>query len=414
MKRPALGAAHATALALLLVAPLSARGDPELEQAERLVATLTAKFATGASHGAGILVGGRGGALYIVTANHVVRRGEEKARTVIVRLRIVPGVTLEGQVLDDYDEDLDVGVIVVEGIQGQAASLADVPFRSLGAPERLQRGDELHGIGNPQGGGLTTSLAPFRFRERHGSILRFEAPSLAVGYSGGGLFDRAASLVGMLTRDRPPDGEATSISAVIDKLKGWGYPISLAPTPAGAVAAPIARPPIPAHVADGEQWDFGVPPRHTLISSDRTGPTPTAIPGGRVITTAQLDEILHRHWQDPQEPLLVFDVSGPDGPPYTLPAAALLYGAELGGDFRDEVQRRLVELLDGLTGGNLDHPMVFFCASPRCWNSYNAALRAINLGYRRVYWYRGGLWAWREAGISTFPAAEAQVFDVVP
>lgn len=30
--------------------------------------------------------------------------------------------------------------------------------------------------------------------------------------------------------------------------------------------------------------------------------------------------------------------------------------------------------------------------------SYNAALRAINLGYRNVLWYRGGIEAWQAAG----------------
>jgi rhodanese-related sulfurtransferase len=30
--------------------------------------------------------------------------------------------------------------------------------------------------------------------------------------------------------------------------------------------------------------------------------------------------------------------------------------------------------------------------------SYNAALRAINLGYRNVLWYRGGVEAWKAGG----------------
>lgn len=29
--------------------------------------------------------------------------------------------------------------------------------------------------------------------------------------------------------------------------------------------------------------------------------------------------------------------------------------------------------------------------------SYNAALRAINMGFTQVYWYRGGVEAWRQA-----------------
>jgi len=41
--------------------------------------------------------------------------------------------------------------------------------------------------------------------------------------------------------------------------------------------------------------------------------------------------------------------------------------------------------------------MVFFCVDPECWLSYNAALRAIGLGYTGVMWYRGGIAAWRAA-----------------
>ena len=31
--------------------------------------------------------------------------------------------------------------------------------------------------------------------------------------------------------------------------------------------------------------------------------------------------------------------------------------------------------------------------------SYNASLRAINLGYTNVLWYRGGIEAWKQAGL---------------
>jgi hypothetical protein len=41
------------------------------------------------------------------------------------------------------------------------------------------------------------------------------------------------------------------------------------------------------------------------------------------------------------------------------------------------------------TNNNPQQPLVFFCACVECWESYNAALRALRLGYREVYWYRG-------------------------
>jgi rhodanese-related sulfurtransferase len=46
-----------------------------------------------------------------------------------------------------------------------------------------------------------------------------------------------------------------------------------------------------------------------------------------------------------------------------------------------------------------DAPVVFFCTGWDCWLSRNAALRAVELGYRSVYWYRGGFASWRAAGL---------------
>jgi rhodanese-related sulfurtransferase len=51
---------------------------------------------------------------------------------------------------------------------------------------------------------------------------------------------------------------------------------------------------------------------------------------------------------------------------------------------------------------------VFFCSGVRCWLSYNAALRAVRGGYANVYWYRGGIDAWRAAGLPTFTADNFQ------
>jgi PQQ-dependent catabolism-associated CXXCW motif protein len=44
-----------------------------------------------------------------------------------------------------------------------------------------------------------------------------------------------------------------------------------------------------------------------------------------------------------------------------------------------------------------DTPLVLYCLGWDCWLSYNAALSAMDLGYRNVYWYRGGTNAWGQA-----------------
>ncbi len=43
--------------------------------------------------------------------------------------------------------------------------------------------------------------------------------------------------------------------------------------------------------------------------------------------------------------------------------------------------------------------IVTYCQGVQCWGSYNAALRAVRLGYTNVHWYRGGMDAWRGAGL---------------
>jgi len=58
---------------------------------------------------------------------------------------------------------------------------------------------------------------------------------------------------------------------------------------------------------------------------------------------------------------------------------------------------RFSAALDKLTGGDKTQALVFFCLSSECWLSYNAILRARDLGYTNVAWYRGGTSAWSAA-----------------
>jgi rhodanese-related sulfurtransferase len=133
------------------------------------------------------------------------------------------------------------------------------------------------------------------------------------------------------------------------------------------------------------------------------GPTPASIPGGQVITTQGLLELA----QSGRVPFAVFDTLGGAE---TLPGAIPAAWASQPGSFNDQLQRQLVQALQQRTAGKKEMPLVFYCLSDQCWNSYNAALRAINAGYTNVLWYRGGITAWKAAGLPTQrgnPAAQA-------
>lgn len=147
--------------------------------------------------------------------------------------------------------------------------------------------------------------------------------------------------------------------------------------------------------ASGEGQDYGVAPQADLRPSDALhAPTPTAIPGGRVIDTRALAALL----RDPQAKALLFHVYGA---PEHLPGAIQATPAGQGGGFDDAVQKEFGAFLKQQTAGSAARPLVFYCQGTQCWMSYNAALRAIRMGYRNVFWYRGGLEAWSLAGLPT-------------
>ncbi|MBX3599350.1 MAG: hypothetical protein KF863_01910 [Rubrivivax sp.] len=178
------------------------------------------------------------------------------------------------------------------------------------------------------------------------------------------------------------------------------------PSPAAARPAPAAAPDGPAAAARPgapdalarleahERQDLGVAPPAALHAGQMHGPTPASLPGGRLVTTRELATLLRGGGA--QGGALVFDVLGGAE---QLPGALMAVPAHQPGSFDDAVQREFGRFLQQVTQGRQDRPLVFYCASTQCWMSYNAALRAVRLGYRQVLWYRGGIEAWKQAGL---------------
>jgi PQQ-dependent catabolism-associated CXXCW motif protein len=178
-------------------------------------------------------------------------------------------------------------------------------------------------------------------------------------------------------------------------------PVQLASVLSQAAAAAAdsvgysAPPPQPA-VIDGsaqERRDYGVPATSSL-HSQMEGPTPASIPGGRLITTKEVLALI----QSNSTPYLLLDALGGNA---TLRGAQLFSRGAAPGMLGDYIEKQMGQWLYQATGGNRNMALVIFCQSSHCWMSYNAALRAIDLGYRNVLWYRGGLEAWTQSGLPT-------------
>jgi PQQ-dependent catabolism-associated CXXCW motif protein len=174
--------------------------------------------------------------------------------------------------------------------------------------------------------------------------------------------------------------------------------------PAAAPVATFARTPDSPQVATrpsivyygSENIDFGVRPQNTLKRDVGTR-TPLTIPGAATVTTTELMDAM-KHGR----PMVLIDALR-DNHSQTIKGAVSLPYAGNYGTFHDQVQTRVAKAVGDLAQGRAGVPLIFFCEGVRCWESYNAVLRARAAGFGNISWYRGGLDAWKEAGFPLQP-----------
>jgi S1-C subfamily serine protease len=136
--------------------------------------------------GAGIIFGTGPDRLYIVTANHVVRRGSDEAKNLRVKLKWLPGESSMAQLLEHSDSNLDIAVLAVAGISQISITTNTVPFDLLGDAGSLKRGDPAHTIGYPSGRAWDMPVTADSVKTVSGEAIQFESPYLYPGNSGGG------------------------------------------------------------------------------------------------------------------------------------------------------------------------------------------------------------------------------------
>ena len=210
------------------VVPAGSQDPQKAEEAVKpLIVMITSQFADEVKDsGAGIIFGKGSDRLYIATANHVVRKGKQEARTVQVEFKWLPGEAIEAKLLSDVDPDLDLAVLNVENVNN--LHIPDVlRFDQLGDPSSLKPGDAVYLIGNPQGQSWRISVTPDNVLEKPGNLISFETTHIAPGHSGGALLSEKYEVVGMIKTTVSSDGVAVNIQNVLDSLTKWGYPVNL-------------------------------------------------------------------------------------------------------------------------------------------------------------------------------------------
>ena len=130
-------------------------------------------------------------------------------------------------------------------------------------------------------------------------------------------------------------------------------------------------------------------------SSQLKGMTPRNLEGIKRLDTAQLVNAMTQ-----TAPPVLIDV-GYGGP--MIPGAMNLIGAGLmyadtktEADYAERFRKMMLA-----AAPDMKQPVVFYCVSSEYWLSVNAAMRAREVGYTQVAWYRGGIAAWALAGLPT-------------
>jgi len=131
---------------------------------------------------------------------------------------------------------------------------------------------------------------------------------------------------------------------------------------------------------------------------------PATLNGATVIDTARAYEIWRAgralfvdalpHAPKPEG--LPKDAVWRERPRYDIPGSIWLPDTGYG-EIAEPTRRYFEYSLARATGGDKKKPLVFYCLAD-CWMSWNAAKRAMALGYGDVSWYPEGSDGWAEAG----------------
>lgn len=199
--------------------------NENIEEATKLIVMVEGKLASTPTFGAGIIFGWENNALYIATADHVVRRGEEEANDLIVKLKSQPNKFFKAVLLGHFNRDLDLAVLRIESLQEQGINVSSLDMRVLSQPGSSDRGDAVFPVGNPNGVPWGIPVIPDRIAQIVGDGIVFQSVFISNGHSGGGLVDDGGVLTGMIIKDSPPFGFATNIWAIGEQLREWGYPV---------------------------------------------------------------------------------------------------------------------------------------------------------------------------------------------
>lgn len=212
-----------------------------------------------------------------------------------------------------------------------------------------------------------------------------------------------ATLNDFLAR-RQDDIEGILLDYGVPLLDAQGQPI--------APVAAVAEPP--------EEKIAPIPEPDDYRMANYRAPVPGTLEGAAVVDAAGVETLMRE-----ANPVLIDVLPAPRKPAdwpddkiwnqpshQTLPGAVWLPNVGYG-PLPDDYRAWFASELERLTGGQRDRSLVFFCEAD-CWMSWNAAKRAMELGYTNVAWYPEGTTGWAAQDRFMVQAELPEMPDFVP
>jgi len=197
---------------------------------------------------------------------------------------------------------------------------------------------------------------------------------------------------------------ARLLGVVLVGLSVSGVPMG--PGPAAAEAGKVSEK-AAGGGAKGEAHAFQVEEPSGYRMEHYRSPVPETLKGARVIGVPEAEDLWRAgeavfvdvYPQAPKPPGL------PKSTVWRTPKHESIEGAEwlanVGyGKISDDLRAFMVRELERLTGSDRTKTVVFFCLRD-CWMSWNAAKRALELGYTDVVWFPEGTDGWRDFSLPT-------------
>lgn len=219
---------------LLLSAPNRASAastdEDRMLSAKQLVVMLDGRFpTTGAlTSGAGIVVGKKGGLVYIATAGHVVHGLYETATQLRVQFLDRPGDEIDATVWPtNFDKGIDLAILVVpEGrVPETITELDALPAARIS--DEIAEGEGAYLFGQPQGRMWSGNTTPERVVETSTTSIEIGSDSVVPGMSGGAAMDEGHRLVGLIVDTQNGNAHAISIRYLGEILESSGFPFDL-------------------------------------------------------------------------------------------------------------------------------------------------------------------------------------------